>query len=41
MTENLMEEVYHFQTDKIDRYFHRDPEDAEKYLKMSEEMKQL
>lgn len=27
-----MEEVYHFQTDKIDRYFHRDPEDAEKYL---------
>ena len=27
-----MEEVYHFQTDKIDRYFHRDPEDAERYL---------
>ena len=27
-----MEEVYHFHTDKIDRYYHKDPDDAEKYL---------
>ncbi len=28
----MEEQVYHFQTDVIDRYYHKDPEDAERYL---------